>query len=109
MNEEKYEYNAKNMNKYLYGALSKATPMTALNEVKNQSVLLPQISNEEGGLCHYLLVGPDHIIESVIPQTVVNDQFEYENKEITDDEFHKLRVNRNQWGQSDSKSTVDDK
>jgi hypothetical protein len=41
-----------------------------------------------------LLVGPKHTVESVMSQAVVNDQFEYENKEITDEEFHELRANR---------------
>jgi len=41
-----------------------------------------------------LLVGPKHKVEISMSQTVVNDQFEYENKEITDEEFHELRINR---------------
>lgn len=41
-----------------------------------------------------LLVGPKHKVESVIPQWVINDQFEYEEKEISDEEFTSLRQNR---------------
>lgn len=37
------------------------------------------------------LVGPKHTIEQVIPDTIVNDEFEYEDKEISDDEFIELR------------------
>ncbi|MDD2865311.1 MAG: hypothetical protein PHC99_11420 [Methylococcales bacterium] len=40
-----------------------------------------------------LLVGYKHKIESLIPQIVVNDQFEYEDKEISDDEYYELRRN----------------
>lgn len=43
-----------------------------------------------------LLVGPNHEVESVIPQIVVNDQFDYQDKDITDEEFTTLRQNRNQ-------------
>ncbi|MDF7809610.1 hypothetical protein P4E94_19385 [Pontiellaceae bacterium B12219] len=38
-----------------------------------------------------LLVGPKHNIESVQPKFVINDRFEYEDKEITDDQFIELR------------------
>jgi hypothetical protein len=38
-----------------------------------------------------LLVGPKHRIETLIPRLVVNDSFEYDNREITDDEFAQLR------------------
>lgn len=38
-----------------------------------------------------LLVGPMHKIESLFPQTIVNDQFYYENKEISDEEYYELR------------------
>ena len=41
-----------------------------------------------------LLVGPKHTVESIIPKLVVNDQFEYEDKEISDEEFIALRQNR---------------
>lgn len=41
-----------------------------------------------------LLVGPKHKVESVLPQTIVNDQFEYEDKEISDEEYYELRTNR---------------
>ena len=40
-----------------------------------------------------LLVGPKHKVESIMPQIVVNDRFEYENKEITDEEYSQLRQN----------------
>lgn len=36
-------------------------------------------------------VGPKHRIESLIPQTVVNDNFQYEEREITDEEFSEMR------------------
>jgi len=41
-----------------------------------------------------LLVGPKHKVESVFPQTIVNDQFEYEDREISDEEYYELRKNR---------------
>lgn len=41
-----------------------------------------------------LLVGPKHQIVSMVPGIVVNDQFEYEEKEITDEEFSQLRQSR---------------
>ena len=42
------------------------------------------------------LVGPKHEIKSMIPNTVIDDQFEYEDKEITDEEYTELRKgNRN--------------
>jgi len=41
-----------------------------------------------------VLVGPKNYIESMHPKIVVNDNFEYEEKEITDDEFMELRKNR---------------
>jgi len=37
-----------------------------------------------------LLVGPKHRVEKVFP-TIVNDQFDYEEREITDEEFIQLR------------------
>lgn len=40
------------------------------------------------------LVGPNHKIESMSPQIVVNDNFEYEQREITDEEFIELRSRR---------------
>ncbi len=43
-----------------------------------------------------LLVGPNHKVESIIPKFVVNDQFDYEDKDITDEEFSTLRQNRQQ-------------
>ena len=41
-----------------------------------------------------LLVGSKHTVESIMPQIVVNDQFEYEDKDITDEEFSQLRQSR---------------
>ncbi|MCA9124441.1 MAG: hypothetical protein H6822_33855 [Planctomycetaceae bacterium] len=38
-----------------------------------------------------LHVGYKHKVESVLPQFVVNDQFDYEDREITDEEFSDLR------------------
>ena len=38
-----------------------------------------------------LLVGPKHTVVSINHQLVINDEFEYEQKEITDDEFSVLR------------------
>ncbi|HCS63182.1 MAG TPA: hypothetical protein DIW64_03340 [Cellvibrio sp.] len=38
-----------------------------------------------------LLVGPKHKVESIIPNIVVNDQFEYSNDEISDEEYCALR------------------
>jgi hypothetical protein len=40
-----------------------------------------------------LLVGPKNRIETFMPQVVVNDNFEYENREITDEEFSDMRKN----------------
>lgn len=40
-----------------------------------------------------LLVGSKHKIESLIPKIIVNDNFEYEELEITDEEFSRLRQN----------------
>ena len=40
-----------------------------------------------------LLVGSKHKIESLIPKIIVNDNFEYEEFEITDEEFSRLRQN----------------
>lgn len=37
------------------------------------------------------LVGPNHKIESMYPQIIINDNFEYEQREITDEEFIRLR------------------
>jgi hypothetical protein len=36
-------------------------------------------------------VGPKNLIETLMPQVVVNDNFEYENREITDEEFSDMR------------------
>lgn len=41
-----------------------------------------------------LLVGPYHKVESVYPKVIINDNFEYEDRGITDDEFSSLRQNR---------------
>ena len=41
-----------------------------------------------------LHVGPKHRIETLIPKVVVNDDFEYEDREIPDDEFSEMRNNR---------------
>lgn len=38
-----------------------------------------------------LAVGPKHKIEALIPQTMVNDNYQYEQREITDEEFSVLR------------------
>jgi hypothetical protein len=38
-----------------------------------------------------LQVGPCHRIEEMLPKILVNDNFKYEDKEITDEEFMKLR------------------
>jgi len=38
-----------------------------------------------------VLVGPKHRIEAVIPRVVVNDSFQYEDCQITDEEFSDLR------------------
>jgi len=38
-----------------------------------------------------LLVGSKHKIESIVPEYVINDQFDYEDKDITDEEFSELR------------------
>lgn len=37
------------------------------------------------------LVGSKHRIESLVPQVIINDKFEYENTQISDDEFCTLR------------------
>jgi hypothetical protein len=37
-------------------------------------------------------VGPRHTVEAIVPRFVVNDAFEYENREITDEEFCELRI-----------------
>ena len=42
-----------------------------------------------------LLVGPNHYVESLRPHYQINDNFIYENKEISDEEFIQLRKNRN--------------
>ncbi len=39
--------------------------------------------------CHF--VGPKHKIEAIIPRVVVNDNFQYEEHEVTDEEFSELR------------------
>ncbi|MBP86903.1 MAG: hypothetical protein CMJ64_09325 [Planctomycetaceae bacterium] len=36
-------------------------------------------------------VGYRHVVKSVIPQFVLSDDFEYEDREISDDEFSELR------------------
>lgn len=41
-----------------------------------------------------LLVGPRHFVESVAPKFIVKDQFEYEDREISDEEYIELRKNR---------------
>lgn len=41
-----------------------------------------------------LLVGPKHRVESVLPQIVVTDQFEYDDRERSDEEYFELRQNR---------------
>lgn len=41
-----------------------------------------------------VLVGPKHKIEALFPKIIVNDQFDYENKEIGDDDFHSLRTSK---------------
>ncbi len=38
-----------------------------------------------------LLVGSKHKIESIVPEYVINDRFDYEDKEITDEELSELR------------------
>jgi len=38
-----------------------------------------------------LAVGPKHQIEALVPQIVVNDSFQYEECEVTDEEFSQLR------------------
>ncbi len=40
-----------------------------------------------------LLVGPSHKIEELVPKIVVNDNFKYEERTVTDEEFSKLRQN----------------
>lgn len=40
------------------------------------------------------LVGPKHTVESLIPRITINDRFEYEDREITDEEFIELRKRR---------------
>lgn len=39
-----------------------------------------------------LLVGPQHTVEAVIPRFVINDDYEYLDRVITDEEFCKLRI-----------------
>lgn len=41
-----------------------------------------------------LLVGPRHIVENLIPRVEVNDHFDYEDIEISDEEFTALRQSR---------------
>jgi hypothetical protein len=38
-----------------------------------------------------LLVGHRHIIKQIIPELIVEDNFEYPDEEISDEEFSKLR------------------
>lgn len=40
------------------------------------------------------LVGPSHRVESMIPKIIVNDQFDYEEREISDEEYAELRQRR---------------
>lgn len=42
-------------------------------------------------LANCISVGPKHRIESLIPKIVVNDNFQYEESEITDEEFSEIR------------------
>ncbi len=42
-----------------------------------------------------LFVGPKHKIEDLVPRVVVNDNFKYEEREISDDEFCELRKKHN--------------
>jgi hypothetical protein len=39
-----------------------------------------------------LAVGPRHFIEEMLPRIVVNDGFEYDDREVTDEEFRDLRI-----------------
>lgn len=39
-----------------------------------------------------LAVGPKHEIVALMPRVVVNDQFEYDDREVTDEEFRTLRM-----------------
>lgn len=41
-----------------------------------------------------LLVGPKHRVERMFPKVTVNDKFEYEDREITDEEYGALRQKR---------------
>jgi thiamine pyrophosphokinase len=50
--------------------------------------------------CAY--VGPRHIIESLVPQIVVNDRFEYEDKEVPDEEFVWLRLEAKRPSKADA-------
>ena len=45
------------------------------------------------------LVGPYHIVESIMPQWVIKDNYKYEDKEITDIEFRTLREKFRKNGQ----------
>jgi hypothetical protein len=38
------------------------------------------------------LVGPRHIVEQLFPIVKVNDKFDYEDREVTDEEFCALRA-----------------
>lgn len=42
-------------------------------------------------LANCALVGPYHVVESVVPQWVIRDDYKYEDKEITDKDFSALR------------------
>ncbi|MGZ5030036.1 MAG: hypothetical protein ACXV8I_05480 [Methylobacter sp.] len=42
-------------------------------------------------LSNCALVGPKHKIEGIYPQIIINDNFEYDQQEITDEEFIRLR------------------
>jgi hypothetical protein len=39
-----------------------------------------------------LAVGPRHKIEALMPRVAVNDKFQYEDREITDEQFGELRI-----------------
>lgn len=43
-----------------------------------------------------VLVGPKHRVESIIPHIIINDQFDYEDRDVTDNEYIALRQNPQQ-------------
>ena len=45
------------------------------------------------------LVGPYHVVESIVPNWVIKDDYKYDNKEITDEMFCTLRNKFNKGGQ----------